>query len=154
MDWCKSTSKSSGERVSDPSLQVNFFFSYGVKFFASAGIKDSFLIQVILSAVNVLSTFPGLWAVENLGRRKTLFIGAAIMFVGQVVAGALGTACTSDATPAGRDATLTYRTFQTPMERSLARSSSRSAVSSFSDSPPPGDLSVRLARSDCACAAR
>ncbi|KAL8291985.1 hypothetical protein RQP46_001451 [Phenoliferia psychrophenolica] len=71
---------------------VNFFFSYGVKFFASAGISDSFLIQVILSAVNVLSTFPGLWAVENLGRRKTLFIGSAIMFVGQVVAGALGTA--------------------------------------------------------------
>ncbi|KAK4702063.1 MFS transporter, SP family, sugar:H+ symporter, partial [Phenoliferia sp. Uapishka_3] len=71
---------------------VNFFFSYGVKFFQSAGISDSFLIQVVLSAVNVLSTFPGLWAVENLGRRKTLFIGAAIMFTGQVVAGALGTA--------------------------------------------------------------
>ena len=31
---------------------VNFFFSYGVKFFSSAGISDSFLIQVVLSAVN------------------------------------------------------------------------------------------------------
>ncbi|KAM0751864.1 general substrate transporter [Meredithblackwellia eburnea MCA 4105] len=71
---------------------VNFFFSYGVKFFASAGISDSYLIQVVLSAVNVISTFPGLWAVENLGRRKTLFIGSGIMFVGQVVAGSLGTA--------------------------------------------------------------
>ncbi|KAK4701423.1 MFS transporter, SP family, sugar:H+ symporter, partial [Phenoliferia sp. Uapishka_3] len=71
---------------------VNFFFSYGVKFFQSAGITDSFKIQVILSAVNVASTFPGLWAVENLGRRNTLFIGSIIMFIGQVVAGALGTA--------------------------------------------------------------
>lgn len=32
---------------------VNFFFSYGVSFFASAGISDSFLTQMILSAVNV-----------------------------------------------------------------------------------------------------
>ncbi|KAI5478431.1 hypothetical protein MNV49_005072 [Pseudohyphozyma bogoriensis] len=66
--------------------------AYGTKFFASAGISDSHLIQVIIAAVNVVSTFPGLWAVENLGRRKTLIIGSAIMFVGQVVAGALGTA--------------------------------------------------------------
>ncbi|ORY88508.1 and other transporter-domain-containing protein [Leucosporidium creatinivorum] len=71
---------------------VNFFFSYGVKFFAAAGISDSFLIQVILGAVNVISTFPGLLAVEKLGRRQTLFIGSFIMFTGQVVAGALGTA--------------------------------------------------------------
>lgn len=75
-------------------FQVNFFFSYGVKFFSSAGITDSFKIQVILSAVNVITTFPGLWAVEHLGRRKSLFIGSAIMFVGQIVAGSLGTACT------------------------------------------------------------
>ncbi|KAL8276099.1 hypothetical protein RQP46_011481 [Phenoliferia psychrophenolica] len=71
---------------------VNFFFSYGVKFFAASGITDSFKVQVILSAVNVICTFPGLWAVENLGRRKTLFIGSTIMFIGQIVAGALGTA--------------------------------------------------------------
>jgi len=33
-----------------------------------------------------------MWAVDHLGRRKTLFIGSGIMFTGQVVAGALGTA--------------------------------------------------------------
>lgn len=73
-------------------LRISTSTSYGVKFFASAGIRDSFLIQVVLGAVNVVSTFPGLLAVEMLGRRQTLLIGSCIMFTGQVVAGALGTA--------------------------------------------------------------
>ena len=54
--------------------------------------SNPYLVQVILGAVNVGSTLPGLWAVEKLGRRQTLFIGSAIMFTGQIVVGALGTA--------------------------------------------------------------
>lgn len=77
---------------------VNFYFSYGSLFFRNAGIADAFLIQVILGAVNVGSTFPGLLAVEKLGRRQTLFIGSAIMFTGQVVTGALATAYPQDET--------------------------------------------------------
>ncbi|KAK4047669.1 hypothetical protein OIO90_006098 [Microbotryomycetes sp. JL221] len=77
---------------------VNFFFSYGVAFFASAGISDSFQTQVIISAINFISTLPGLYAVEKLGRRQTLLIGSLLMFIGQVVAGAISTAYPGDET--------------------------------------------------------
>ncbi|GAA5970832.1 hypothetical protein JCM11641_004470 [Rhodosporidiobolus odoratus] len=75
---------------------VNFFFSYGTKFFASSGIKDSFQTQLILSGVNVIGTFPGLFAVDIAGRRTILFIGSAIMFSGQIIAGAVSTAKPND----------------------------------------------------------
>ncbi|BGP43927.1 hypothetical protein JCM10450v2_008137 [Rhodotorula kratochvilovae] len=75
---------------------VNFFFSYGTKFFAASGIKDSFMTQLILSGVNVIATFPGLFAVDHLGRRTVLFIGSAMMFSGQIIAGAVSTAKPDD----------------------------------------------------------
>ncbi|GAA6033447.1 hypothetical protein JCM8097_001399 [Rhodosporidiobolus ruineniae] len=75
---------------------VNFFFSYGTKFFASSGIKDSFQTQLILSGINVIGTFPGLFAVDLAGRRTILFIGSAIMFSGQIIAGAVSTAKPDD----------------------------------------------------------
>ncbi|KAK4046458.1 hypothetical protein OIV83_006050 [Microbotryomycetes sp. JL201] len=71
---------------------INFFFSYGVNFFAVAGIADSFQTQVIIAAINFGSTFPGLYAVEKFGRRKTLLSGSLLMFIGQIVAGAISTA--------------------------------------------------------------
>ncbi|GAA5941389.1 hypothetical protein JCM1841_002950 [Sporobolomyces salmonicolor] len=77
---------------------VNFFFSYGTKFFATSGISDSFLTQLILSACNVGATFPGLFAVDYLGRRTLLFIGSFMMFSGQIIAGALATALPDDPT--------------------------------------------------------
>ncbi|GAA5997458.1 sugar porter family MFS transporter [Rhodotorula paludigena] len=75
---------------------VNFFFSYGTKFFATSGIKDPFQTQLILSGVNVITTFPGLLANDYLGRRTVLFIGSAIMFSGQIIAGAVSTAKPND----------------------------------------------------------
>jgi MFS transporter, SP family, sugar:H+ symporter len=36
--------------------------------------------QIILGAVNVVTTFPGLYMVEKFGRRKCLSLGAAWMF--------------------------------------------------------------------------
>lgn len=53
---------------------------------------------MIIGAINFASTFPGLWAVEKLGRRQTLLIGSVIMFIGQVVAGAISTAYPGDET--------------------------------------------------------
>ncbi|GAA5953938.1 hypothetical protein JCM8115_003263 [Rhodotorula mucilaginosa] len=75
---------------------VNFFFSYGNKFFAASGIKDSYQTQLILSGINVIGTFPGLFAVDKMGRRTVLFIGSAIMFSGQIIAGAVNTALPDD----------------------------------------------------------
>ncbi|BGP57254.1 hypothetical protein JCM8202_002831 [Rhodotorula sphaerocarpa] len=75
---------------------INFFFSYGNKFFAASGIKDPYQTQLILSGINVIGTFPGLFAVDKMGRRTVLFIGSAIMFSGQVIAGSVNTARPGD----------------------------------------------------------
>ncbi|GAA5841700.1 hypothetical protein JCM5353_000944 [Sporobolomyces roseus] len=75
---------------------VNFFFSYGTKFFATSGISDSYLTQLILSACNVGATFPGLFLVDRIGRRSLLFIGSFMMFSGQIIAGALAAAKPND----------------------------------------------------------
>ncbi|GAA5830583.1 hypothetical protein JCM3766R1_002770 [Sporobolomyces carnicolor] len=75
---------------------VNFFFSYGNKFFATSGISDSYLTQLILSACNVGATFPGLFAVDRLGRRNLLFIGSFMMFSGQIIAGAMAASHPND----------------------------------------------------------
>lgn len=40
---------------------ANYFFYYGTTVFASVGISNSYVTQIILGAVNVVTTFPGLW---------------------------------------------------------------------------------------------
>ncbi|GAA5840231.1 hypothetical protein JCM11251_005953 [Rhodosporidiobolus azoricus] len=75
---------------------INFFFSYGNKFFATSGIDDPFQTQLILSGINVIGSFPGMAVVDYLGRRVVLFIGSAIMFSGQIIAGAVSTAKPGD----------------------------------------------------------
>ena len=55
---------------------MNYFFYYGATIFNSAGIEDPILVQLILGAVNVVMTFPGLYIVEGLGRRVPLIVGA------------------------------------------------------------------------------
>ena len=58
---------------------ANFFFYYGTTIFVSTGLDNSYVTQMILGAVNVACTFPGLYFVENFGRRKSLIIGGAWM---------------------------------------------------------------------------
>ncbi|WFC98745.1 hypothetical protein MYAM1_001477 [Malassezia yamatoensis] len=58
---------------------ANYFFYFGATIFQSVGISDSYITQIILGAVNVLTTFPGLWALDRFGRRTCLLIGAAWM---------------------------------------------------------------------------
>ncbi|KAF1941424.1 monosaccharide transporter-like protein [Clathrospora elynae] len=54
---------------------VNYFFYYGATIFQSAGIEDPIQVQLILGAVNVACTIPGLYLIERLGRRVPLVIG-------------------------------------------------------------------------------
>lgn len=54
---------------------VNYFFYYGATIFETAGIDDPIKMQLILGAVNVACTLPGLWLIERLGRRKPLWFG-------------------------------------------------------------------------------
>lgn len=46
---------------------VNYFFYYGATIFTSAGVDDPILVQLILGAVNVATTFYGLYVVEKYG---------------------------------------------------------------------------------------
>ena len=58
-------------------------------FFKSAGMEDPFLIAMIMGTVNCLCTFPGMWLIERIGRRKLLLWGAAIQFISQGLVGAI-----------------------------------------------------------------
>ena len=55
---------------------ANYFFYYGTTVFQSVGLSNSFVTQIILGAVNVACTFPGLYFVDKFGRRKCLMTGA------------------------------------------------------------------------------
>ena len=70
---------------------VNFIFYYGTSFFKNSGIQNSFIVSMITSAVNVASTFPGLWMVEAWGRRPLLLFGAIGMAVCQFIVAGVGT---------------------------------------------------------------
>jgi MFS transporter, SP family, sugar:H+ symporter len=71
---------------------VNYFFYYGATVFASAGIDDPILTQLILGAVNVVMTFYGLYVVEKYGRRWPLFLGALWQMAWMVIFATMGTA--------------------------------------------------------------
>ncbi|KAI0399563.1 high-affinity glucose transporter RGT2 [Xylaria palmicola] len=73
---------------------INFIFYYGTQYFKNSGIENPFTIQVITSVINVVSTLPGLWAVDRFGRRPLLFWGAIGMCIGQFIVALLGTLTT------------------------------------------------------------
>ncbi|CAI7605608.1 unnamed protein product [Penicillium palitans] len=75
---------------------VNFIFYYGTTFFQNSGIQNSFVITLITSIINVVSTFPGLYMVEKWGRRPLLMFGAVGMCVSQLIVAIVGTAIDSD----------------------------------------------------------
>ncbi|KAL5114726.1 Plasma membrane low glucose sensor [Pleosporales sp. CAS-2024a] len=79
---------------------VNFIFYYGTSFFQRAGFSDPFVISMITSAVNVCSTFPGLYLVEKWGRRNLLLFGAVGMAVCQFIVAITGTVAGVDNKPA------------------------------------------------------
>lgn len=70
---------------------VNYFFYYGATIFESAGIPDPILMQLILGAVNVVMTFPGLYIVERFGRRRPMFLGSIWQAAWLIVFATVGT---------------------------------------------------------------
>lgn len=83
---------------------VNFIFYYGTSYFQNAGFDNAFTIQVITNVVNVVSTFPGLYMVERMGRRNLLLFGAIGMCVCQYIVAITGTVAGTDDLPAQRTA--------------------------------------------------
>ncbi|PMD17520.1 general substrate transporter [Hyaloscypha hepaticicola] len=78
---------------------INFIFYYGklllfccrVVFFTSLNtIRNPFLISLITTLVNVLSTPISFWMVEKFGRRNLLIFGGTGMVISQYIVGIVG----------------------------------------------------------------
>ncbi|KAH8783982.1 general substrate transporter [Hyaloscypha finlandica] len=70
---------------------INFIFYYGVVFFKSLNtISNPFLISLITTLVNVLSTPISFWMVERFGRRNLLILGGTGMVISQYIVGIIG----------------------------------------------------------------
>lgn len=70
---------------------INFIFYYGTKYFQNSGVSSGFVISMITSAINVLSTLPGMYMTDKWGRRPLLLLGAIGMAVSQLVVAVSGT---------------------------------------------------------------
>ncbi|OBT66907.1 hypothetical protein VE03_04156 [Pseudogymnoascus sp. 23342-1-I1] len=70
---------------------INFIFYFGTVFFTALGTIDNpFLISLVTTLVNVLSTPLAFWIVERFGRRRILIIGATGMVIAQFIVGIIG----------------------------------------------------------------
>ncbi|KAJ7165896.1 monosaccharide importer [Mycena filopes] len=69
---------------------INFVFYYGTSFFASAGIKNPFIITIITDVVNTVMTIIGIQLIDRTGRRRLLLIGAAGMMVCEYIVAIVG----------------------------------------------------------------
>jgi sugar porter (SP) family MFS transporter len=74
---------------------INFIFYYGTDFFQKSGITNPFVIGLITNIVNVVMTPPGMYAVERMGRRKLLLIGAIGMCVAEYIVAIVGVSVSS-----------------------------------------------------------
>lgn len=69
---------------------INFIFYYGTQFFKNSGFENPFLIGLTTNLVNVVSTLPGIYMVERMGRRNLLLIGAIGMCVCEFIVAIVG----------------------------------------------------------------
>lgn len=76
---------------------INFIFYFGTIFFQQLGTIDNpFLISMVTTLVNVLSTPASFWMVEKIGRRTILIYGAAAMVIMQFIVGIIGATAGKD----------------------------------------------------------
>ncbi|KFX98596.1 hypothetical protein V495_01242 [Pseudogymnoascus sp. VKM F-4514 (FW-929)] len=70
---------------------INFIFYFGTVFFTALGTIDNpFLISLVTTLVNVLSTPLAFWIVERFGRRRILILGGSGMVIAQFIVGIIG----------------------------------------------------------------
>lgn len=70
---------------------INFIFYFGPPFLKQLGtIDDPFLISLVTTLVNVLSTPFSFYMIEKFGRRNLLIYGGSGMIVSQFIVGAVG----------------------------------------------------------------
>lgn len=81
---------------------INFIFYFGTSFFQTLGtINNPFLISLVTTLVNVLSTPLSFWIIERFGRRRILLIGGSSMVVCQFIVAIIGTAAPNATIPGG-----------------------------------------------------
>jgi len=80
---------------------ANYFFYYGTTIFQSVGITNPYVTQIILGAVNVVATFPGLWFIERYGRRTPLILGGLWQCAWLIVFAAVGSQANPNSTTTG-----------------------------------------------------
>jgi len=72
---------------------INFIFYFGTSFFQTLGtISNPFLISLVTTLVNVLSTPVSFYIIERFGRRRILLIGGSCMVVCQFIVAIIGVA--------------------------------------------------------------
>ncbi|CAL9732560.1 hexose transporter Hxt14p [Monosporozyma unispora] len=60
---------------------INYFFYYGTALFENAGMNNPYSAAIILSTVNFVATFAGIYLVESWGRKLSLLFGSVGMFL-------------------------------------------------------------------------
>ncbi|KAH2977135.1 hypothetical protein KXW58_006070 [Aspergillus fumigatus] len=60
---------------------ANYFFYYGTVVSNGAGIRVTYVTQMIVGGVSLGTTFGGLYVIEHYGRRKLLITRGVWMFV-------------------------------------------------------------------------
>ncbi|KAJ6467586.1 general substrate transporter [Mycena vulgaris] len=81
---------------------INFIFYFGTSFFQTLGtIDDPFLISLITTLVNVLSTPISFYIIERYGRRRILLVGGTCMVICQFIVAIIGTAAPRAQVPGG-----------------------------------------------------
>ncbi|KAJ6568701.1 general substrate transporter [Mycena capillaripes] len=81
---------------------INFILYFGTSFFQTLGtISNPFLITLITTLVNVLSTPFSFYIIERFGRRRILLIGGSCMVVCQYIVAIIGTAAPHATFPGG-----------------------------------------------------
>ena len=99
-----------GQRLTLVRTGVNFIFYYSTPFLKSTGaIKDSFLMSMVFTIINVFSTPVSFYTVERFGRRTILFWGALGMLICQFLVAIIGVTVGFNHThpdPADPEATL------------------------------------------------
>ena len=69
---------------------MNAFMYYGVIIFGSLGLP-AYTLNTAIGLVNVLSTLPGMWAMDRHGRKKLLSLSAGSMLAACCVTAVMGT---------------------------------------------------------------
>jgi len=82
---------------------INFIFYFGTTFFQNAVPgTNPFLFSVASNVVNVVTTIPGMYMMERVGRRNLLIWGAVWMCVCELIVAIVGTALPNTNQSAGK----------------------------------------------------